>query len=55
MTAFEKIVAANWTQHELDNATIRETSAFVTDAVDSITSYVASVGDVRINREWYFS
>jgi hypothetical protein len=55
MTEFESIIAGNYSQRELDNAVIRETDAFISDATDSLVSYVTSVGDARINQGWSWS
>lgn len=52
---FEQIIAANYTDGEVIAAFAREASAFITDAVDSIANYVASIGDARINGGWNFS
>lgn len=52
---FEQIIAANFTDGDVIAAFARQVSAFVTDAADSLTDYVASIGDARINGGWNFS
>lgn len=52
---FELLVFLNWTQREVDAAQVRQQDAFVSDAVDSLVSYVESVGDAQINGGWNFS
>lgn len=52
---FELLVFLNWRQREVDAAQVRQQDAFVSDAVDSLVSYVESVGDAQINGGWNFS
>jgi hypothetical protein len=52
---FELLVFLNWTQREADDAQIRQQEAFISDAVDSLVSYVESVGNARIDGGWNWS
>jgi hypothetical protein len=52
---FEQIIAANFTDGEVIAAFTRQVNGFITDAVDSLSNYVASIGDARINDGWNFS
>jgi hypothetical protein len=44
---FEAIIAANYTDREVTAAFRAQVDAFVTDAVESLADYVASIGDAR--------
>lgn len=52
---FSAILFRNFSQREVDDATARQVEAFISDASDSLVSYVQSVGDARINGGWNFS
>ena len=52
---FAMIIASNFTAQETTDAVTRQVDGFASDAVDSLTSYVESVGAARVNGGWNFS
>lgn len=54
-TEFNAIIFTNFTARDIAAMTTRQTDAFISDAVDSLAGYVASIGEARINGGWCFS
>jgi hypothetical protein len=52
---FALIIASNFTDQAVTDAVNRQVDAFASDAVDSLTGYVESVGAARVNGGWNFS
>lgn len=52
---FELLIFLNWTQRESDAAERVQCDAYVSDATDSLVSYVEAVGNARINGGWSWS
>lgn len=52
---FALLVFLNWTGREQAAAQARQEDSFVSDAVDSLASYVEAIGNARINGGWNFS
>lgn len=52
---FWTMIGRNWQLTEINYARTRQVEGFITDAVDSITDYVRSVGDRRADGGWSWS
>lgn len=52
---FDQIIEFNYTTVQTVTAESAQREAFITDAVASLTDYVAAIGDARTNGGWCFS
>lgn len=52
---FALIIASNFSDADVTDATARQVDGFATDAVDSLIGYVEAIGAARVNDGWNFS